>query len=199
MHLLPKCLTAAALLGAALAQAALAGGMGGGGMGGGGGGPAVPITLTGVTATSFGLIDVTIGAGNIDMGTDGSIIYGAGYSGSGIGISGGLTINGDNGFKVDIFCTPTATMANSAGATMGIVGVEIIVGRANKADVYGLGDPCLGLGTPALTHRIRKNAARNSLAVGMRINGTGGVPSGPGFYSTANPGGTAVTIDVVYQ
>ena len=180
-----------ALLGSAAAQFAFAAGMGGGG-------PTVPITLTGVTETSFGLIDVTVGAGNIDMGTNGNIVYGAGYSGSGVGIAGGFTINGDAGFNVNISCSATAVLANASGSTMTISAVEAVVDRANNAGAFGAGSACSGLGNTIIVHSIRNNSAQNAIAVGMRINGTGGVPLGAGLFSTSNAGGVPVTFDVVY-
>lgn len=160
---------------------------------------AQPITFTGITDTAFGQIDYTGAAtGTIDMGTDGTIIYGAGFTGSGIGTAGGFTINGAKNADVDISCATTATMANSAGATLPITSVEFVMDRGGNAGAFGTGNACLGLGTTVITHRLKNNTAQNAVAVGMRIDATGGVPSGPGFFSTANPGGASLTFRVVY-
>ena len=185
-------LATCALAGVIAAQVAFAGGMGGGG-------PTVPIGFTGNTATSFGLIDVTVGTGNIDMGTDGTITYGAGYSGAATGTPGGFVVTGDTGFTVDISCSATGVIANARGGTMNLTNIEFVIDKGNNAGAFGTGNACLGVGNTSLSIAIRNNTSQNTFAVGMRIDGTSGVPFGAGLFSTSNAGGTPITFDVVYQ
>ncbi|GEM_PF-5464967 len=52
------------------------------------------MTLTSIVDLDFGSMEAALGSGNIDMGSDGTVTYGTGYSGSGLGIGGQFQITG---------------------------------------------------------------------------------------------------------
>ena len=158
-----------------------------------------PLSTSNVAVASFGQVEVAAGAsGNISLGTDASIMYGAGYSGAGTGTAGGFTLSGDAGFPVEISCQNTATLTNSFGGTLPISGVEVVANTEGTGG-FGFGAPCQGTGTTAKIFTLRTDSAENRFSYGVRIDGTGGVPGGGGSFSTSNPGGSAVSFMFAYQ
>lgn len=167
---------------------ALAGGMGGGGP--------TPITFSAITDLDYGTIDVAGGTGNIDLATNGTITYGAGYGGAGTGTAGSFVVDGQNNSNTDVSCSATGTMTNTSGGSLTLSVIEL---RVETTGAFGTGATCAGLGNTILVHRIRNQANRNTFYIGARIDGTGGVPAGTGAFSTTNPGGVPITVDVTYQ
>ena len=109
------------------------------------------------------------GYGNIIMGGNGNINYGAGYSGPGFGIGGQLTITADSGCKVSIYCMPTATLTDGTGNQMTLTNIEFNTSSRN----YGGGTRCAGMNVPVDT-----NANVNkTYYFGGILDGTNGVPS----------------------
>lgn len=184
-----KILTYLFIASTALASTAFAGGMGGGGT-------PTPITFSALTDLEYGVTGVAGGSGNIDLATNGTITYGAGYTGSGVGTAGSFAISGDNNANVDVACSATATMTNNTGGALTLSVIEL---RVQNTGAFGTGATCAGLGTTALTHRLRNQINRNTFFIGARLDGTGGVPTGNGQFSTGNPGGSSITISVFYQ
>lgn len=184
-----KILTYLLIASTVLASTALAGGMGGGGT-------PTPITFSAVTDLEYGVTGVAGGSGNIDLATNGTITYGAGYTGSGVGTAGSFAISGDLNVNVDVSCSASATMTNSTGGALTLSVIEL---RVETTGAFGTGSTCAGLGTTALTHSLRNQASRNTFYIGARIDGTGGIPTGNGQFSTGNPGGSSITINVFYQ
>jgi hypothetical protein len=84
-----------------------------------------PMTLT-TNVMDFDTINSVAGggSGNIIIGSNGNINYGAGYSGPGIGIGGQLTVTGDSGCKVNIYCMPTAILSDGASNTMNLTNIQ---------------------------------------------------------------------------
>ena len=162
-------------------------------------GQSVALSVTNTIAADFDVIGATgTASGNISLGTNDSITYGAGYDGSGIGTSGGFTLNGDPGFPVDVFCKTGATLATSGGDTMPISDVEVVA-DINGTGTFGAGNACQGLSTAAMVFTIQSSTADNRFSFGVEIDGSGGVPSGDGTFSTSNPSGSDVQFEFVYQ
>ena len=177
-----KLLVLSAICGVMSAQFAAAGGM---------------ISFSNVVDSAYGTIDYVAGAnGNIDMGANGAIAYGPGYSGTGVGVPGRFQIGGGFFNRVDISCNPTAVMTNSAGSALLISEVE--VSSVFGTGPFGTGATCNGIGNTVLSITLFFGVY-NTVLIGTRIDGTGGIPVGPGYYATDNPGGTSMLFDVVYQ
>lgn len=149
------------------------------------------MTIINVIGLDFSSIDVTNGSGNIDMGSDGVITYGAGYAGGGIGIGGQFRVNGTNGCKISIACAITATMSDGVGNILPLVNTKI----SDKASTFAQGTACAGLGTPVLTGE-KINAV---YYVGASINGSAGLPSSQPTFNTQFPAGTGIVINVTYD
>ncbi len=157
-----------------------------------------PIRLNKTSSAAFSEIEYTAGAsGTIDLGTDNSIIYGAGYNGSGIGSAGGFIMRGSTGSSVTISCSATATLSNGVGGTITISQIDV-ANTTEGVGPFGAGSTCLGLSNTARIFILKKKAADNTFAYGARIDGSSGIPSGGLQFSTSNIGGSNIIFDVAY-
>lgn len=153
------------------------------------------LTLTNPIPMAYGIIQFSdSAAGNIDMGTNASIIYTDGYSGGSMGAAGSVTINGTTGEIVDISCITVATLSDGTN-TMPITSAEINIA---SGVAFGSGIACAGLGIASMAHTISATPTNNNILLGARIDGSTS-PVASGAYSTANAGGSPLTIRVIYQ
>ncbi|MCH2547152.1 MAG: hypothetical protein MK052_06050 [Alphaproteobacteria bacterium] len=162
---------------------------------------ALDISTT-VTDLDYSLIEGSNGTGTVTMGSDGSITYGAGYSGAGQGTGGVFYIEGtkkNKGCRVDISCSNNATLSDGGGGAVGMLSIQIKEGGSGAA---GTGVTCQGLDTPVITgYRIKQNTNQNDFYIGAALNTTSGVSS-PNFsymFNTANSGGSPITVRVEYE
>ncbi|GEM_PF-2622281 len=141
----------------------------------------------------FGLIEYS-GAGNASVGTDGNVSYSGGFTGAGLGTSGATLVSLTNSTQATIACSATATMTNSTGDTLMVSDIEFVVGSASRTS-FGSGTPCQGIGTSSGTFTFSGTVNNRTIYVGGRINAAGPL-SGAGNYSSANAGGSSITIVV---
>ncbi len=151
-----------------------------------------PMTLT-TNVMDFDTINAVAGggSGNVIIGSNGNINYGAGYSGPGIGIGGQVTVTGDSGCKVNIYCMSTATLSDGAGNMMNLTNVQF----TRSAQNYGGGTPCAGMATPVLT---RGNVNKTYYFSGI-LDGSSGIPGYNPTFATSNIGGVGIIINVDYD
>lgn len=144
----------------------------------------------------FGTIYFTSTAsGNISMGTNSSISYGSGYSGSGSGTAGAAPISGGKtGDFVDITCSSTAILSDGTN-TMSITFAEIAM---DLGVAFGSGTTCAGIGNSPLTHQMSATLSDNIIYMGAQIDGST-APTEAGAYNTTNSGGTPFIIQIVLQ
>lgn len=158
------------------------------------------ITLNGEVDMDFGIVEFAAapaGGDNADLGTDGSIAYAGNFSGTGTGTAGSVTVaTGSNGYTVEVFCDTTATMTDGAGASIDVVGIEVVEESLNGP--YGGGNACQGPGTAA-TSLVLNTGVVDTFKFGGRIDGATAAAFVAGSYSTGNAGGDDVNIDVFYQ
>jgi hypothetical protein len=165
------------------------------------------ISLSGVTNLAFSeitFVTPVAATDKVTITTAGTTTYAGNFAAgpTAAPAAGTVTISGgSNGAVVNVSCG-TAAAAAVAVLTDGL-GDKIsadtikIVDTANKA---GGGSPCLGTGSTAFSYTL--SAADLVLDVGGILEGSTANPAATfpgGNYSTANAGGTALTINVLYQ
>lgn len=154
-----------------------------------------PITFTEFVDMDFDVIDGLGPGGSVDIGTNGNIDYGAGFSGDDNGAAGQVLINGTTNCSVLISCATTATMSDGGGNTFTMDSIET---RLRDGRDFGGGAACLGIGVTSIRHRLRGNDNRNRLYIGGSLDTTAGLSTG-GTYQLSNAGGTTIAIQVVYE
>lgn len=162
------------------------------------------VTLGNEQDFDFGTINFSgaPGAGDtVSLGTDGSQVFGGGnFSGSATGTPGRVDVTaGNNGQVVEVFCDQSATLSN-AGGTSSIDVVNIKVAPENATGSYAAaGQPCNGVaGAPAHSFTLDLGVLDTFVFGGQidaaTVSGTLG-----GDYSTQNPGGDDIQVNVFYQ
>lgn len=156
------------------------------------------ITLNNEVAMDFGTIEFSAapgGADTVTMDTAGGLAYAGVFSGPATGTAGSVDIaTGTAGETLDIYCSDTAVLAETGGATIQLNNIRV----ADFDNAAGGGSACAGGAVVAMSYVM--GAGTNTLRLGGRLDG--GVITGTwtdGTYSTATAGGTAITVDVVYQ
>ncbi len=154
------------------------------------------IAISNVQDMNFGHIDYdVVHSGGVRLGTDDSIVA---VSGSGLVLSGSvnhgaLTVASD-GSALEISCEQDATLANANGDTLWLHDTEITNGAGGA---FGSATACSGIGvTPLVVSGLAELKMGGQLIIGTALGGnnlTGGT------YSTANAGGSPLTVSVVYQ
>lgn len=133
--------------------------------------------------------------GQITMGTNGAILYGASTSGSGVGTPGQVQITATAGSVVNIRCRNTARVAKVGSTTLNVGPIKVSMGTGQT---YAAATQCAGLNTVILTHTISANSSLNTLYVGGRLQ-TNNATVANGTYSATTSGGQLVTIRVILQ
>ncbi len=138
------------------------------------------------------------GAGDtVSMGSNGVITYNGVFSGNGTGTAGSVDIlAGTNGLVVEVFCDPSALLSNGAGGT---IAATIEASPENSLGAYGTGQPCNGVSGAPSGVLILGVGTLDTFKFGGQLNGATATSFTPGTYSTANPGGNDVQVNLPYQ
>ncbi len=150
------------------------------------------ISLSNVQDMNFGHIDYAVThSGGLRLGTNGNItkINHVGLVLSGTTSAGSFDIASD-GSTMEISCEQEGTLSNSNGDTLNIGNIEITNGVGGE---YGTATACRGIGSEPL---IASNLA--TIKVGANLASLNNNLKS-GTYSTANAGGSPITVSVVYQ
>lgn len=137
------------------------------------------------------------GADTVVLTTSGGITYNGtfGAASGGTVAAGDVAITGSVGNPLNVSCTSSGTLAQASGSgRIGVSAVKI----ANESAAAGGGVACNGIGTTVLTFTLTATSD-DQLKLGGTIDGSTQVSFAAGSYSTANTGGTSITVDVVYQ
>lgn len=153
-------------------------------------------TAGSIASMDFGLIEVA-GTGNsrAELGTDGSVIYTAQFSGTGTGVPGSTVISGTTGLIVEIGCTKTGSLEEAGGDSILLRDVGVTMGNGNETSFAGL-NSCRGLNKVEITHTLTGVSTQDTLKIGGALRGSINTYN---TYSSATGGGTPVTIRVLYQ
>ena len=156
------------------------------------------ITLT-PTNMQFGKISfgATPGASDtVVLTTAGGITYNGTFSsgGSSTVAAGDVAIGGATGNVLNVSCATSGVLAQAAGS--GRITVNAI--KVAKESATGSPVTCAGTGTTVLSFTLT-TTTDDQLKLGGTIDGSTQVSFAAGSYSTANTGGSAVNVDVVYQ
>jgi hypothetical protein len=145
----------------------------------------------------FGNIEFSRVPGSGDsvlLATNGSVSYeGSVFSGRGNGNAGSVEITaGAAGRTVEVHCDANATLSNGNGGEIVITDIEI----STTPGAFGAGIACNGVNTQASFELRGQN---DVVLVGGRLDGSSVMDFTSGSYSTANDGGSSITIDILYQ
>jgi hypothetical protein len=133
----------------------------------------------------------------VSLGTNGTIIYAGTFTGGGTGTAGRVDVTaGTNGQVVEVFCDTTATLSNGLGGT---IDAALEVTPENATGVYGAGLPCNGVSGAAASSFTLNVGTLDTFVFGGQLDGGTAAGFAGGTYSTANPGGGDVQVDVFYQ
>jgi hypothetical protein len=137
----------------------------------------------------------------VSLGTDGSLVYTGGFSGTSTGSAGAVAItSGSDGQPVDIFCSTSAHLTNTTGQSIDAVRIKIAPKNATGSYATA-GFLCQGpTGNPATTTFPLVFGTLDTVMLGAQLDGStvaGGFTGGS--YSTTNAGGRDVQVDVVYH
>jgi hypothetical protein len=154
-------------------------------------------TFTVLSNPDFGLTEFagSTATANLTMGTDGSVTYAGNLAGSGIGTGGQVRIDATTGDVVTIACSSSATLARVGQDPLPLNPVRVSLGGTAS---YSGASTCSGVGTTVFTHTISSSPSANIVYFGGRLL-TSGLTLSNGDYSTANGGGTPVTLRVIIQ
>jgi len=153
------------------------------------------LNITATTDFDFGVIEAGASAtGTVSMGTNGNIAYSGMFTGSPIGTAGQVTFALVFGGTSDVTleCDTSATLANAAGDTIPFINIEVV--RSTSRGNFGSGTPCAGIGTTLLIPSLP--VATHTIYFGGQLDLSGSLPS-DGAYSTANVGGTPITVTLI--
>ena len=151
------------------------------------------LSINGETDTVFGgpiiytTTTLTIADAVLLDAQDGSQTFAGTFSGPATGQRGEITILGNPGATVEVFCTRIATMTDGAGGTFPVV----MTSSTGSPEVL-----CNNLATPSQTITL---APPHTVNFGARLRGDLAVGFNGGDFSTANAGGSDVQIDAIYQ
>ena len=148
----------------------------------------------------FGYVDYDpIHAGQIQLGTDGSVQLGGGASGvslnGGTPTAGDITLSGDGQSTIQISCESSGVLGAGGVSTLNLQNVEFAI---DTGQVYGSGTPCAGLSSSSATIDLASNNAPQ-IFFGGALDLSGNAITRSDHYSTANAGGDPVTVRIVYQ
>lgn len=133
----------------------------------------------------------------VSLGTNGTIVYAGAFTGAGTGTAGRVDVTaGTNGQVVEVFCDTTATLSNGAGGT---IMVSLEVTPENATGAYGAGMPCNGVSGAAANSFTLNVGTLDTFVFGGQLDGGTAAGFSAGAYSTANPGGDDVQVNVFYQ
>lgn len=161
------------------------------------------VTLGNEQNFDFGTIGFsgTPGAGDtVSLGTDGTQTFGGNFSGAATGTPGRVDVTaGNNGQVVEVFCDQSATLTDAGGASS-IDAVNIKVAPENATGSYaGAGQPCNGTAGAAANSFTLNLGTLDTFVFGAQLDGSTTTGTLGGDYSTLNPGGDDVQVDVFYQ
>ena len=151
------------------------------------------VILSNQVAMDFGLIEYS-GSGSVMIGTNGNVTYTGGFSGDGLGTAGAVLATFTNSTTGTIACSASANITNATGDAVTVTNVEAVLGSGNRTS-FGAGTPCLGTGTSIGTFTFSGGTNNRTIYLGGQINAPGSL-SGDGAYSSANVGGSYITIVV---
>lgn len=161
------------------------------------------VTLGNEQNFDFGTVGFsgTPGVGDtVSLGTDGSQSFGGNFSGSSTGTPGRVDVTaGNNGQVVEVFCDQSATLTDAGGASS-IDAVNIKVAPENATGTYAAaGQPCNGTAGAAANSFTLNLGTLDTFIFGAQLDGSTTTGTLGGTYSTLNPGGDDVQVDVFYQ
>ncbi len=158
------------------------------------------ISVSNVQDMNFGHIDYDASnpQGVVRIGTNGTTILtnnaGGGLVLSGTTNAGSFDIASD-GTAVEVSCDTNAVLANNNGDVLTFVAPLITDGAGDAPDI---GTSCQGIGSnPLIASGITSIKLGGQLAIGSSLGGSSDIKGGT--YSTANAGGSPITVSVVYQ
>ena len=159
------------------------------------------ITLGNEVSMDFGTIDFVgapAGTDTAGLGTDGSLAFGGNFSGAATGTAGSVDITaGASGATLQVQCDTTATMTETGGESINVTAIEWAAEGSEAA--AGSANACVGIGSTAGTFVLNPGTL-DTISLGGTIDGStasGGFTSAA--YSTANAGGTAINVTVIYD
>lgn len=155
------------------------------------------IALANEVDMDFGNIEFAAAPGAGDtatMDTAGNIAYAGNFSGPATGTPGSVDVTGGtDGNVLEIECSSSATLSDGAGASIDLVSIQV-------QPEGGAAAACQGAGTPAATMTLDiGGGTADQFTFGGQLDGSTAASFVGGSYSTANAGGTNITIDVNYQ
>ena len=165
----------------------------------------VAIALS-TTEMDFSKIDYTaapsVVGDFVKIGTNNAELFGGVLSaGAGaVPAAGDVTLTaGTTGETVGVKCAISGVLANAAGKTINIIGVEV---KDTDAGVgaFGTGNACNGIGGANAQTKVLDGT--DTFKFGGKIDGSTTSNAGAGFggqYDTSTAGGTNIQVDVVYQ
>lgn len=152
------------------------------------------VTVTTQTDVSFGNVDVNLaGSGSLTLNPDGSFTtVGSDITSSGSGTvsAGQIDLTGSNGINIDVSCSG-ATVANSSAET-----IAVATNIANGAAASGTA--CAGVGSTSITVSLTSGTTSLFMGAALDIANMSGV-SATGAFASTNTGGSASTVQAVYQ
>lgn len=138
----------------------------------------------------------TPGSGDtITLGTDGNMAEtGSAFTVPATGTPADIDITGDGASAVNISCSTGAVLKSGANTvTVNEIKLDMNTGAAYASGAY----TCAGVGTTPHSHTLD---GTDKILLGAQIDaGVGGTAITSAVYSTANAGGSAATVRVVYQ
>lgn len=156
------------------------------------------ITLNNETTMDFGTIEYSAtpgGADTVTMTTGGALTAAGVFTSSATGTPGSVDVaTGTAGETLDVYCSSSAVLAETGGATIGVTGIRV----ADFDNAAGGGVACAGGAVVAMSYVL--GAGTDTFVFGGVIDG--GVTTGTwtdGTYAATTAGGTPISVDVVYQ
>ena len=157
------------------------------------------ISLAKTQDMNFGTIEYdAVHTGQIILGTDGSVSLGGAGNGillGGTAKAGQIGISGDNKSIIEISCSGVGSLSDGFGQSLPLTAVEYAIDNG----VAGVaGTACNGLGIAPSLIDLSAQSTPEILMGGTVDVGSSAITNDANF-STANAGGSPVTLRVVYQ
>jgi hypothetical protein len=132
--------------------------------------------------------------GDVYLGTDGNLSYGAGFSGDNNGKAGSVDISGTIGESVSISCDKTGRLSDE-NISLELKSIEFSMGKFGKA--FGSGEKCKGIESSSLSHLISPNNENNTVKFGAQLSATTDNMSKISEFNTNK--GRPITVMIIYN
>lgn len=137
----------------------------------------------------------------VKLGTNSAATYGGVFTagGSTVPAAGTVVINNvQNGTTVQVQCDASAVMTNGASAKITVDGVKVAA-EGSTGSYTSAGSACNGNAGAVATTMTYNSSTANTFYFGGMIDGSTATSFAAGAYSSANSGGTPMTVVVLYQ